>query len=55
MKKVKKHRKVVFESANTQIATVDKKGKVKAIAKGKCVIYAYAQSGIFGKVTVNVK
>ena len=55
VKKVKKHRKVVYESSNTKVATVDKKGKVKAVKKGKIVIYAYAQNGIFGKVTVTVK
>ncbi len=50
--KLKKHRVIKYESSNTKIATVTAKGKVKA---SKCFIYIYSQSGVFAKVTVNVK
>ena len=49
------HRVIKYESSNTKIATVTAKGKVKAKKKGKCFIYIYSQSGVFAKVTVNVK
>ena len=53
--KVKKHRKVMYESSNTSVATVDKKGKIKAKGKGTAYIYAYAQDGVFAKIKVKVK
>ena len=40
--KVKKHRKVMWESSNPAVATVSNSGKVKAVSKGKAIIYAYA-------------
>ena len=42
---VKNHRKIKFESANTKIATVNAKGKIKAKKKGTTYVYAYAQQG----------
>ena len=53
--KVKKHRAVLYESSNINIATVSKKGVVKAKNKGTCYIYAYAQNGVFKKIKVTVK
>nr|MCR5665428.1 leucine-rich repeat domain-containing protein [Eubacterium sp.] len=53
--KIKKHRKVAYESTNTKVATVSKSGKIKAKKKGKCYIYAYAQNGLSKKVKVIVK
>ena len=53
--KVSKHRKVAFESDNPKVATVSKSGKVKAVGKGKCIIYAYAQNGVFAKCKITVK
>ena len=52
--KVKIHRKVKFESSNTDIATVTKKGKIRGISKGTCYVYAYAQNGLSAKVKVTV-
>ena len=52
--KVKKHRAIAFESSNKNIATVNKKGVIKGIRKGKCYIYAYAQNGVMAKVKVVV-
>ena len=54
-KKVNDHRKIQYESSNTKVATVSSSGKIKAKKKGKAVIYAYAQNGIFKKITFNVK
>ena len=53
--KVKKHRKVMWESSNPEVATATNSGKIKAISKGKAIIYAYAQNGKFAKCTVTVK
>ena len=53
--KVKKHRKIMFESANPKVAGVSANGKVKALKKGKTVIYVYAQNGIYAKVKVTVR
>ena len=53
--KVKKHRKLTYESSNPAVASVSKKGKVKGLKKGKAIIYVYAQNGVFAKVKVTVK
>ena len=52
---VRNHRKNLFESSNTSVAIVNKKGKVKAIGKGSCDIYCFAQNGIYKIVKVVVK
>ena len=52
---VKKHRAIAFETSNKKIATVSKKGVVKAKAKGTCYVYAYAQNGVAKKIKVTVK
>ena len=54
-KKIKKHRAVSYESTNTKVATVSKKGVIKAKAKGTCYVFAYAQNGVSKKVKVTVK
>ena len=53
--KVKRHRKIAFESSNPAVATVTKKGKIKAAGKGTCYVYAYAQNCVFAKCKVTVK
>jgi hypothetical protein len=53
--KVKNHRKIKYESANTKIATVSASGKIKAKKKGTTYVYAYAQNGVFKKIKVKVK
>ena len=53
--KIKNHRKISFESAKTKVATVNKKGVIKAKKKGKCVVWVYAQNGVSTKVKVTVK
>ena len=53
--KVKGHRKLSYESSNTAIVTVSKKGVVKGKKKGSCYIYAYAQNGVYKRVRITVK
>ena len=54
-KKPYSYRKVLFESSNTKIATVNRKGVIKAKKKGSCYIYAYAQNGVYKRIKVTVK
>lgn len=54
-KKIRRHRAICYESSNTKIATVNSKGKVKGVKKGKCTIYVYAQNGVYKTVKVIVK
>ena len=53
--KVNRIAKMRYESSNPKVATVSAKGVVKAKAKGKCYVYAYAQNGAIKKVKVVVK
>ena len=52
--KVKKHAGLRYETTNAKIATVSG-NKIKAKGKGKCIIYAYAQNGVYKKLKVTVK
>lgn len=52
--KVNIHRKTAWESSNISVAKVSK-GKITAVGKGTCYVYAYAQNGVFAKVKVTVK
>ena len=51
----KKHVPVRYESANTKIAKVSSKGVITGVKKGKCKVYAIAQSGACKAITVTVK
>lgn len=53
-KKVSVHRKVAWESDNENVVTV-KNGKLTAVGKGTCYVYAYAQNGVSAKIKVKVK
>lgn len=53
--KVKRHRPIKYESLNPKVATVNAKGVVKGVKKGKTSVFAYAQNGVFAKVKVTVK
>ena len=53
--KLKKHRKIAFESDNQDVAVVSKKGIITAKKKGKCSVYVYAQNGVYKQVKVTVK
>ena len=52
---IKKHRALSYESTNQIVATVNSKGKIKAVGKGTCYIYIYHQNGISSRVKVTVK
>jgi len=54
-KKLVKHRKVMFETVDSKVAAINKKGIIKAKKKGTCTIYVYAQNGVYKKVKVTVK
>ena len=54
-KKIRRHRAICYESSNTAVATVNAKGKVKGVKKGKCTIYVYAQNGVYKTVNIKVK
>ena len=47
--------KLRFVSDDKRIATVSKKGVVKAVKAGNCYIYVFTHNGIAKKVKVNVK
>ena len=53
--KVKRHRKLAWESSDESIAVVGKKGGITGVSKGTCYVYAYAQNGIMARVKVTVK
>lgn len=53
--KIKIHRRICYESSNTDIATVSSKGKIKAKAAGTCYVFAYAQDGTYKSIKVRVK
>ena len=52
---VSRHRKIAYESSDSSIAAVSKKGTIKAMKKGTCYVYAYAQSGLSKQIRVTVK
>ncbi|MGN0395898.1 MAG: Ig-like domain-containing protein, partial [Coprococcus sp.] len=47
--------KLYYCSTNTNVATVDSKGRIKAKASGKCTIYVISISGVTKSVKVTVK
>lgn len=46
--------KIVYCSTNTNVATVDAYGRVKAKASGKCIIYVISISGVTQQVQITV-
>lgn len=54
-RRIASHRAICYESSDTNIATVDKNGKVKAVGAGTCKIWIYAQNGLYTVFTVTVK
>ena len=44
-----------YATTNKKVATVSKKGKIKAVGKGSCTIYVYARNGYAKKVKVKVR
>ncbi len=55
-KKLRKHENVIkYTSSKPAVATVNSKGKITAVSRGKCTIYVYAADGIYTKVKVTVE
>ncbi len=55
-KKVVKHTaKFRYATSDSSVATVSKKGKIKAVDKGNCTVYVYAVNGCAKAITVTVK
>lgn len=54
-KKIKRYRRLAYESSNQKVASVSKKGVIKAKGRGSCKIYVYAQNGIYKAVKVRVR
>ena len=53
--KARKHVPIRYESSNKSIAKVTSKGVIKALKKGTCYVYIYAQNGVYKKIKVVVK
>ena len=54
-KKILNHVPIRYISSNKKVASVNKKGVVKALKKGKCSIYIITQNGVYKKINVIVK
>lgn len=54
-KKIKRWRRLSYESSNQKVASVSKKGVIKAKGRGSCKIYVYAQNGVYKAVKVSVR
>ena len=55
MKQVDHVRKVRWYSTDANVATVDANGRVKAVGKGSCTVYAIANNGVRNSAKVEVK
>ena len=44
-----------YATSDTNVATVDKKGRIKAVGTGTCNVWVYAQNGRSKKLTVIVQ
>ena len=47
--------RVRYKSTDAKVAKVSKRGKIKALGKGKCKIYVYAANGVRKTVRVTVR
>lgn len=54
-KKIKRLRGLAYESSNSKVASVSKKGVIRAKKKGTCKVYVYAQNGVYKTVKVRVR
>ena len=52
---VKHMKSLSYTTSDKKVATVTKKGVIKAKGKGSCYIYITANSGVYTKVKVTVK
>ena len=49
------HRGISYESSNKKVAKVTSKGVIKAVGKGTCKIWVYAQNGVYKELKIAVK
>lgn len=54
-KLLKKAAECRYHTSDAKVASVDKKGKVKAKKKGKCVVYVIANNGVSAQLRVTVR
>lgn len=54
-KKLKRRRKIKYESSNPKVAKVSSKGVITAVSPGKAKITVYSQSGQYKTIKVTVK
>ena len=54
-KKYRTFLKMRYESSDPAVATVSRNGRIKAVSKGTCYVFAYAQDGIFKRIKVTVQ
>ncbi len=47
--------KVRYLTSNSNVATVDKNGNIKAVGKGTCYVYALSRNGVSSKIKITVK
>lgn len=44
-----------YNTTNSKVATVTESGKIKAVGKGKCSVYVYANNGMTRRIQITVK
>ena len=49
------HNTLRYESSDISVATVDENGRIKAVGKGRAVVYVYATNGCYAVVLVVVR
>ena len=54
-KLLKKAAECRYHTSDAKVASVDKKGRVKAKKKGKCVVYVIANNGVSAQLRVTVR
>ena len=52
---VRKFLPLAYESTDPSVASVSAKGKIKAVGKGACYVYVFAQNGVSDRVKVRVR
>ena len=48
------HRGMRFASSSSEVASITNSGRVVARAEGSCLVWAYAQSGVFHMIELRI-
>ena len=48
------HRGMRFASSNSGVASITNSGRLVARAEGSCLVWAYAQSGVFHMIELRI-